>query len=81
MFIDGSHQYPAVSSAFQALQSQGDLFVFHEIASEQFAEHTKKLFNELAAGPDFVCRPFVDRYPTSRVAFGLGVCVRRGFAQ
>ena len=79
MFIDGNHFYQGVSEDFIALESQGDLFMFHDIASEQFVEHTKKLFDEVAAKPAFECRSFIDNYPTGRVGFGIGVCVRRVF--
>ena len=79
VFIDGNHFYQGVSEDFIALESQGDLFMFHDIASEQFVEHTKKLFDEVAAKPAFECRKFVDNYPTGRVGFGIGVCVRRVF--
>ena len=79
MFIDGNHFYQGVSEDFIALESQGDLFMFHDIASEQFVEHTKKLFDEVAAKPAFECRKFIDNYPTGRVGFGIGVCVRRVF--
>jgi hypothetical protein len=79
VFIDGNHFYQGVSEDFIALESQGDLFMFHDIASEQFVEHTKKLFDEVAAKPAFECRSFIDNYPTGRVGFGIGVCVRRVF--
>lgn len=79
VFIDGNHFYQGVSEDFVALESQGDLFMFHDIASTQFVEHTKKLFDEVAAKPAFECRSFVDNYPTGRVGFGIGVCVRRVF--
>jgi len=79
VFIDGNHFYQGVSEDFIALESQGDLFMFHDIASEQFVEHTKKLFDEVAAKPVFECRKFIDNYPTGRVGFGIGVCVRRVF--
>ncbi len=79
MFIDGSHRYKGVSTDYFALESQGDLFMFHDINSDQFVEDTMKFFNELAALPQFECRKFIDNYPTGRVGFGIGVCVRRVF--
>jgi hypothetical protein len=79
IFIDGNHFYTGVVEDFSSLERQGDIFVIDDIASDQFKDHTLKFYNELAAMPKFECRQFVDRYPTIRVLFGIGVCVRRLF--
>ena len=79
VFIDGNHRYQGVSTDFIALEPQADLLMFHDINSEQFTQDTMKFFNELALLPKFDCRKFINNYPTGRVGFGIGVCVRRVF--
>jgi hypothetical protein len=79
IFIDGNHFYNGVLEDYTALERQGDIFVIDDIASDQFKDHTLRFFNELAANPKLLCRQFVDKYPTIRVLFGIGVCVRRAF--
>ncbi len=78
-FIDNNHYIEGVSADTAALKSLSDAILIHHISSEQFADGTRVVYAQLEADPDFACTPFVEQYPTSRVQFGIGVCIRRSF--
>ena len=79
--FDGSHVYDGVAAEFAALESQGDVFLFHDISNERLVDHVQRFYDELSLTPKMVCQKFTDRYPSGTgLGFGIGLCIRRALA-